>query len=82
MHFSVDEEIDRNLLVNHQIRNHDTRSNNEISILRVNKSANKTLCHTHWYDNMKFFRGCIQDQRIFFYVQEQCTVILSVKILV
>ena len=46
--FSIDEEISPNLLVNHQIHNHNTKSNNQKRILRVNRSQTKH-CVLHNY---------------------------------
>ena len=38
LHFNIEKDIASNLLVNNQIRSHHTRSNNQMSILRVNRS--------------------------------------------
>ena len=38
---NIDEEIESSLLVNDQIHSHNTRSNNHMSILRVNRSKTK-----------------------------------------
>ena len=43
------------LLINNQIHSHNTRTNNQMSILRVNRSKTKTLCPSQWYDNAEFF---------------------------
>ena len=40
-HSNIDEEIESNLLINNQIHSHNTRTNNQMSILRVNKSKIK-----------------------------------------
>ena len=39
LQFNIDNEIEPNLLVNHQIHNNNTRSNNKIDILRVKKQV-------------------------------------------
>ena len=41
LHSNIDEDIESNLLVNNQIHNHNTRTNNQMSILRVNRSKTK-----------------------------------------
>ena len=41
LHFNIDKEIESSLLVHNQIYSHNTRSNNQMSILRVNKSKAK-----------------------------------------
>ena len=46
LHFNVGEEIESRLLVNNQIHGHNTRSNNQMSILRVNRSKTK-YCVLH-----------------------------------
>ena len=49
LHYNIDEEIESSLLVNNQIHSHNTRTNNQMSILRVN------IIPSQWYDNMEFF---------------------------
>ena len=41
LYLCIDEEIESYLPINHQIHNHDTRSNNQMRILRVNGSQTK-----------------------------------------
>ena len=41
LHSNIDEEIKSNLLINNQIHSHNTRTNNKMSILRVNRSKTK-----------------------------------------
>ena len=50
---SIDEEIESNLLVNYKIHNDNTRSNNQMSILLVNRSQTK-YCVRH---NGMLYRG-------------------------
>ena len=38
---NIDEEIESSLLINNQIHSHNTRTNNQVSILRVNRSKTK-----------------------------------------
>ena len=38
---NIDKEIESSLLINNQIHSHNTRSNNQMSILRVNRSKTK-----------------------------------------
>ena len=50
-----DEEIDSNLMVNNQIPSRNTRSDNQMSILRVNRSKAKyCVRHNCMIDNMEF----------------------------
>ena len=41
LHSNIDEEIKSSLLINNQIHSHNTRTNNQMSILRVNRSKPK-----------------------------------------
>ena len=41
LHSNIDEEIESSLLINNQIRSHNTRTNNQMSILCVNRSKTK-----------------------------------------
>ena len=41
LHSNIDEEIDWSLLFNNQIHSHNTRNNNQMSILRVNGSKTR-----------------------------------------
>ena len=41
LHSNIDEEIESSLLTNNQIHSHNTRTNNQMSILRVNRSKTK-----------------------------------------
>ena len=41
LHSDIDEEIESSLLINNQIHSHNTRTNNQMSILRVNRSETK-----------------------------------------
>ena len=69
LHFSIDEEIEANLHVNHQINNHNTRCNNQISISRVNRSQTCTPCPIQWCESMELLTGCIinaNNQRDFY----------------
>ena len=46
LHSNIDEEIESSLLVNNQIHSHNTRINNQMSILRVNRSkTNSCVLH-------------------------------------
>ena len=45
-HFSIDKEIEQNFLVNHEIHNHDTNSNKQMSIFHVNRFQTK-YCVLH-----------------------------------
>ena len=54
LHSNIDEEIKSSLLINNQIHSHNTRNNNQMSILSVNRSKTKQ-CPSQWYDNMEFF---------------------------
>ena len=52
---NIDKELESSLLINNQIHRHSTiRTNNQMSILRVNRSKTK-YCPSQWYDNMEFF---------------------------
>ena len=46
LHSNIDEEIESSLLINNQTHSHDTRANNQMSILRVNRSKTK-YCVLH-----------------------------------
>ena len=46
LHSNIDEEIESSLLINNQIRSHNTRTSNQMSILRVNRSKAK-YCVLH-----------------------------------
>ena len=46
LHYNIDEEIESSLLIYNQINSHNTRTNNQMSILRVNRSKTK-LCVLH-----------------------------------
>ena len=41
LHSNIDEEIKSSLLINNQIHSHNTRTNNQMSILRLNRSKTK-----------------------------------------
>ena len=41
LHSNIDDEIESSLLINNQIHSHNTRTNNQMSILRVNRSKTK-----------------------------------------
>ena len=41
LHSNIDEEIESRLFINNQIHSHNTRTNNQMSILRVNRSKTK-----------------------------------------
>ena len=41
LHSNIDEEIKSSLLINNQIHSHNTRTNSQMSILRVNRSKTK-----------------------------------------
>ena len=41
LHSNIDEEIKSSLLINNQFHSHNTRTNNQMSILRVNRSKTK-----------------------------------------
>ena len=41
LHSNIDEKIESSLLINNQIHSHNTRTNNQMSILRVNRSKTK-----------------------------------------
>ena len=41
LHSNIDEETKSSLLINYQIHSHNTRANNQMSILRVNRSKTK-----------------------------------------
>ena len=43
LHSNIDEEIKSSLLINSQIHSHNTRTNNQMSILRVNKTKHCVL---------------------------------------
>ena len=60
LHFNIDEEIESSLLVNNQIHSHDTRSNNQMSILRVSRTKTKYCV----------FHNGIESQRFLLVVQE------------
>ena len=41
LHSNINEKIESSLLINNQIHSHNTRTNNQMSILRVNRSKTK-----------------------------------------
>ena len=41
LHFNIDEEMESSLLINNQIHSHNTMTNNQMSILPVNRSKTK-----------------------------------------
>ena len=53
LHSNIDEEIESSLLINNQIHSHDTKTNNQMSILCMNRSKTKH-CPSQWYDNVAF----------------------------
>ena len=69
LHSNIDEEIESSLCINNQIPSHNTRTNNQMSILRVNRSKTK---HCVLHNGMITWN---------FNVQEQGTKFLSRKIL-
>ena len=48
LHSNIDEELKSSLLINNKIHRHNTRTNNQMSILRVNRSKTKH-CVLHNY---------------------------------
>ena len=61
LHSNIDEEIKSSLLINNQIHSHNRRTNNQMSILRVNRSKTKHcvlhngMIKEYGYDKVEFF---------------------------
>ena len=78
LHFNITEEIKSSIHINNQIHSHNTRTNNQMSILRVNRSKTK-YCVLH--NGMVTWNSLPDIFKVIFDVQEQGTKFLSRKIL-
>ena len=61
LHSNIDEEIESSLLISNQTHSHNTRTNNQMSILRVNRSKTKHCvlhnCIITWNYLPDLFKG-------------------------
>ena len=78
---NIDEEMESSYLINNQIHSHNARTNNQVSILRVNRSKTK---HCVLHNGMIIWNSLpdiFKSQRFLLNVQEQGTKFVSGKIL-
>ena len=82
LHSNIDEEIESSLLVNNQIHSHNTRSNNRMSILRMNRSNTKYSVLHNGMITWNYLTWYIKSQHIIFGFLERGTKFSSVFIFV
>ena len=77
LHSNIDEEIESSLLINNQIHSQNSRTNNQMSILRVNRSKTKHCVLHNGIITWNSLPDIFKSQRILFNVQEQGNVSFS-----